>query len=63
MWNMGILFLIYYCVTVFSTKSDGKSVEPFDMANLETEDEGGEEQEINKSVEFSTKETLMEVSV
>lgn len=48
---MGILFLIYYCVTVYSAKSDEKTEKPFDVDNLENENNG---EEFDKSVETGT---------
>ncbi|KAL7727135.1 hypothetical protein ACLKA6_016095 [Drosophila palustris] len=33
MWNMGLLFLIYYCVTIYSAKGDEKAL-PLDIGSL-----------------------------
>lgn len=48
---MGILFLIYYCVTVYSAKSDEKTEKPFEVDNLENENNG---EEFDKSIETGT---------
>lgn len=54
---MGILFLIYYCVTVYSAKSDDKTEKPFDVGNLENENENAEE--FDKSVEVTSEINLV----
>ncbi|XP_067618608.1 probable sodium/potassium/calcium exchanger CG1090 [Eurosta solidaginis] len=40
MWNMGLLFLIYYCVTVYSAKNDAKQE---GLSKPESLQNGGEE--------------------
>lgn len=48
MWNMGLLFLIYYCVSIYSAKGDEKAEIPPDVgmlpeapdADIPTESEG-----------------------
>lgn len=48
MWNMGLLFLIYYCVSIYSAKGDEKAEIPPDVgmlpeapdADIPTENEG-----------------------
>lgn len=52
---MGILFLIYYCVTVYSAKSDEKTEKPFDVGNLGNEN--GEE--FDKSVEVTSEISMV----
>lgn len=37
MWNMGLLFLIYYCVSVYSAKSEGRTESMFNGENLQEE--------------------------
>lgn len=34
MWNMGLLFLIYYCVSIYSAKGDEKAEIPLDVGML-----------------------------
>ncbi|KAH8417477.1 hypothetical protein KR222_000726 [Zaprionus bogoriensis] len=34
MWNMGLLFLIYYCVSIYSAKGDEKAGIPLDVGAL-----------------------------
>ncbi|KAH8311563.1 hypothetical protein KR044_006914, partial [Drosophila immigrans] len=34
MWNMGLLFLIYYCVSIYSAKGDEKADIPLDVGAL-----------------------------
>lgn len=34
MWNMGLLFLIYYCVSIYSAKGDEKAEIPPDVGML-----------------------------
>lgn len=36
MWNMGLLFLIYYCVSVYSAKGENKDTPdiPLDVGSL-----------------------------
>lgn len=34
MWNMGLLFLIYYCVSIYSAKGDEKAEIPTDVGML-----------------------------
>lgn len=41
MWNMGLLFLIYYCVSVYSAKSEGKTESMFNAENLQEEGDSG----------------------
>lgn len=43
MWNMGLLFLIYYCVSIYSAKGDTKEASmPLDVGSL-AEDAGDAE--------------------
>ncbi|EDV42864.2 uncharacterized protein Dana_GF18207, isoform A [Drosophila ananassae] len=42
MWNMGLLFLIYYCVSIYSAKGDTKESLPLDVGSL-AEDAGDAE--------------------
>lgn len=42
MWNMGLLFLIYYCVSIYSAKGDSKESLPLDVGSL-AEDAGDAE--------------------
>lgn len=39
MWNMGILFLIYYCVTVYSAKNGDESAPLSEPGNAENQHE------------------------
>lgn len=35
MWNMGLLFMIYYCVSIYSAKGEGEKAEiPPDVGML-----------------------------
>ncbi|XP_020716338.1 probable sodium/potassium/calcium exchanger CG1090 isoform X2 [Ceratitis capitata] len=40
MWNMGLLFLIYYCVAVYSAKSEDNKDGMLNSANLQEEGDG-----------------------
>ncbi|KAH8294736.1 hypothetical protein KR018_002296, partial [Drosophila ironensis] len=42
MWNMGLLFLVYYCVSIYSAKGDTKDSLPLDVGSL-AEDTGDAE--------------------
>ncbi|XP_034138208.1 uncharacterized protein LOC117590023 isoform X2 [Drosophila guanche] len=61
MWNMGLLFLIYYCVSIYSAKGDPRegSALPLDVGSL-AEDEGDAEAngevntELNPELETTT---------
>ncbi|BFF88858.1 probable sodium/potassium/calcium exchanger [Drosophila madeirensis] len=61
MWNMGLLFLIYYCVSIYSAKGDTRegSALPLDVGSL-AEDEGDAEAngevntELNPELETTT---------
>ncbi|XP_052836109.1 probable sodium/potassium/calcium exchanger CG1090 isoform X2 [Drosophila gunungcola] len=44
MWNMGLLFLIYYCVSVYSAKGDTKEGLPL-SANVRSQEEGDGDEE------------------
>ena len=56
---MGILFLIYYCVTVYSAKNDESTEKPIDVDNLENENE----KEFDKSVESDITSVTSEINV
>ncbi|XP_017081708.2 probable sodium/potassium/calcium exchanger CG1090 [Drosophila eugracilis] len=57
MWNMGLLFLIYYCVSIYSAKGDSKEGQPLplDVGSL-AEDAGDVETNEVDAVEGNTQE-------
>lgn len=66
MWNMGILFLIYYCVTVYSAKNGEANIDDTsplaDMGTAESQQEelpakSGEE--VSETVTDDTSEVIM----
>jgi len=64
MWNMGLLFLIYYCVSIYSAKGDTKDgqVLPLDVGAL-AEDAGDAEANGEDTPERNSESSVLDTTL